>query len=114
MVNKMEQINRKHIKFGEANRKYNQTRPQYLARKLLSRDGSTVLDMGSGLGEFSAILKEHKYRVVCVDGNEQFVEETEKRGFESYCCDFEKDKLPFNNDAFDGVVCLEVIEHIME
>ena len=31
---------------------------------------------------------------------------------DGYSCDFEQDRLPFDDNTFDGIVCLEVIEHV--
>jgi len=105
--------NRKELdKFGGENRIYDPTRLQYLAKKLLPSGSFKVLDVGSGLGEFSDIMKTRGYEVVCIDGNKRFVKRTREKGFESYICDFEKEKFPFDTGEFDGVVCLETIEHI--
>lgn len=99
-------------KFGEGNRRYDPSRLQYLAKKLLPSGSFEVLDVGSGLGEFSDVMKMQGYEVVCIDGNKQFVQRTREKGVESYVCDFEKEKFPFDKEEFDGVVCLETIEHI--
>ncbi len=101
------------IRFGEEHRRRNFNRIQYKAVELLSgAEKGKVLDCGSGLGEFSIMLKDIGNEVVCIDGNEEFVEKTRELSFESYCVDLETGKFPFHKEQFDGVVCLEVIEHI--
>ena len=106
-----------HIKFGEENRKYNLNRLHYFARKLLPKEdiqnqSLKVLDCGCGLGEFSTILRDKQFKVVCVDGNKAFIEQVKQKAFEGYVCDFEEEKLPFEDRLFNGVVLLDVIEHL--
>lgn len=54
-------------------------------------------------------MKKMDYEVICVDGNDAFIKAIKNKGFEGYLLDFEKENLPFKNETFDVVVCLEVI-----
>lgn len=101
--------------FGEEGRQYNGNRPQYrVAMKLLERipTGSRVLDVGSGLGEFTDLLIGRGYDVCGVEGVKMFVEEQVQRGLNVRQVDLENDKLPFEDNSFDIVVSLDVIEHL--
>jgi len=101
--------------YGEKNREYNRNRPQYkLALEILNYvqiQGKT-LDVGCGIGEFADILKEVGFQVVCVDGTDRCVKSVQQRGHECYKVDLEYQMLPFEDNEFDIVVSLEVIEHL--
>lgn len=103
--------------FGEEKRKYSKKRAQYkLASALLDfipgKGDKRVLDLGCGMGEFSDILKERDFEVICLDGAERCYKYVLAKGFESYKINLEKEKLPFIDNSFDLVVSLEVIEHL--
>jgi 2-polyprenyl-3-methyl-5-hydroxy-6-metoxy-1,4-benzoquinol methylase len=102
----------KSILFGEEGRVYDASRPQYAAALLLPHGPQKVLDLGSGLGEFADLMSKKDFQVVCVDGNSAFIDCIRARGIEGYVCDLEHGRLPFGNSVFDGIVCLEVIEHL--
>lgn len=98
-------------------REYNRNRPQYkLARKLLTyasiEKGGKVLDLGCGLGEFSDILKEIGFQVVCADGSEKYIKSVQQREYKCHKVDLEYQRLPFKDKEFDAVVSLEVVEHL--
>jgi len=101
--------------YGEENREYNRNRPQYrLALKILDylEIQGKLLDCGSGKGEFADILKETGFQVVCVDGADTCIKSVRQRGFECCKVDLEYQRLPFEDNEFDIVVSLEVIEHL--
>ncbi len=70
-----------------------------------------VLDLGCGLGEFSLKLRDLGFEVICVDGSENYVNYVKNLGFQALKSDF-NEPLPFKNEQFNIVVCLETIEHI--
>ena len=77
-----------------------------------------ILDAGCGAGGLTELLALHGYRVTAVDGSDEFVEHVRARmaraGLSNrvdVCrVDLECDELPA--EAFDGVVCGEVLEHL--
>lgn len=105
----------KNNQYGELNRVYSRNRPHYrLALALLNyvQIQGRVLDVGCGIGEFSDILKETGFQVVCVDGSDMCAKSVQQRGHECYKVDLEYQRLPFEDNEFDIVVSLEVIEHL--
>ena len=60
----------------------------------------------------SEILKNSGYKVFCVEGKKKFVEEVRERGYTTYLLNLEEENLPFEENTFDLVVSLDVIEHI--
>ncbi len=71
---------------------------------------TSILDVGSGSGGFLLLLPP-AWRKVAVDSPLN-AELAEKRGIESVGLDLEKEDLPLEDNMFDLVTLLEVIEHI--
>ena len=60
---------------------------------------SKLLDLGSGNGSFVNVCNENGFNAVGLDGSKDNI-------------DFEKDQLKFDNDTFDIITLVSVIEHI--
>lgn len=76
-----------------------------------------VLNAGAGAGTLTASLLDRGYRVTSVDMSEPFVERlrevtTERGGDAADVGWADLTQIPFPDDAFDIVVCGEVLEHI--
>lgn len=75
------------------------------------KDGSKVLDVGCNSGEFIKYLKEKKKcDVYGVDISQQLIDTCMKKGLENVWC-VDADKLPFEDNTFDVVTLMEVLEH---
>ncbi len=79
---------------------------------MLPQDISSILDVGSGNGEFLSLLNNavdgRRYSRLCgVDSSKAALEHVTT---EKYFASIEE--LPFKNEEFDLVTCLEVIEHL--
>lgn len=101
--------------FGEEKRQYDDNRPQYAVASLLLRNAAPtgrVLDVGSGLGEFSDVLVRKGYEVFGIEGVEEFVAKQSQRGLNVQHVNLEQDLFPFDDNSFDIVVSLDVIEHL--
>lgn len=74
-------------------------------------DGAKVLDVGCNSGEFIKHLKEKKgCDVYGVDISQQLIDKCKEKGLNNVtCCD--ADKLPFENETFDVITLMEVLEH---
>lgn len=94
-------------------RPINQDRPWY--KKAISilpkTDKFSTLDLGSGSGEFSQMIKPLVNKITCVDFSLQYVNQLKKKGFKAIQADLNH-KLPFKSKEFDLVISLEVIEHL--
>jgi SAM-dependent methyltransferase len=79
-----------------------------------------VLDAGCGAGRLTELLARRGYRVLAVDGSEDFVRYTRSRIEDANLGDYvevrqvdlERPDLPA--DAFDGIVSGEVMEHLAD
>ncbi len=75
-----------------------------------SLPGNKVLNLGSGPGRDSLMLRDHGLEVVCLDGSENMVRETRKLGFESICSDFRC--ISFPPESFDGIWAYSSLIHV--
>lgn len=94
-------------------RSVNHNRPWY--EKALSlfpaAEKFSAVDLGSGAGEFSQIIKPLVKTLTCVDFSAQYVNQLKKIGLKAIKADLNQ-KLPFRSGEFDLAVSLEVIEHL--
>ena len=71
-----------------------------------------VLELGGGIGEFARRLRQRGLAVTFTDLSENNIADARSDGFEAVHLDLNY-PLPFDNDVFDGVAMLEVIEHVV-
>lgn len=74
--------------------------------------GSCVLDVGGGVGAFSAALAARLLRVTCADAAPENVEVVRRRYPTVEAVEADAADLPFADGSFDAAVCMEVLEHI--
>jgi methionine biosynthesis protein MetW len=76
--------------------------------------GSRCLDLGCGDGRMSGLwLQQRRCEYIGVDIAQNAVRAARARGLEAVRVE-DASQLPFENDSFDAVVCIEVIEHLFE
>jgi methionine biosynthesis protein MetW len=73
-----------------------------------------ILDLGCGDGLFLDILKNKEICGVGLDISEISVSKAREKGLDAKQFDFTKDLLPFENNSFDTVVILDVLEHLYQ
>jgi 2-polyprenyl-3-methyl-5-hydroxy-6-metoxy-1,4-benzoquinol methylase len=71
----------------------------------------TALDVGCGVGEFMVMMREMGFCVEGIDGNREQIDIVASMGFEGKVADLE-DGLPYPEESFRLVTCLELIEHV--
>ncbi len=74
------------------------------------RAGRVVLDLGAGLGGYSAALAERGFEVVALDVIPEYVERARALGVDARHYDGER--LPLGDGAVDTVILVEVLEHL--
>ncbi|HEU4684001.1 MAG TPA: class I SAM-dependent methyltransferase [Nitrospira sp.] len=72
--------------------------------------GSTILDVGVGLGRLLGQVQES--RRFGADITFKYLEAAKERGIEVCCA--EADDLPYQEAMFDLVVCTDVLEHVLD
>jgi|SRR6266566_1019676 len=79
---------------------------------LPSCQGKRILEVGCGGGKLLELLKPVN-DVVGVDASVDGIAACDARGIEGHCIDTSSEPLPFADESFDLVICLETIEHMM-
>ena len=85
------------------------------AEKMLPdrRIGAKALELGGGTGEFSRRLSNAGFAVTFVDYSEHNLARASDAGYETARLDLNKGLPVFEDESFDLVVMLEVIEHLV-
>lgn len=88
------------------------SRYKFAAKMLEGR--ARVLEVGCGDGFFSRVVRQSVGELVAVDLEQIFIDEAQTRQLESLPIDFRQHDLLTGPvaGAFDGVYCLDVLEHI--
>ena len=75
-----------------------------------------LLDIGCGDGNFTMLMAKTcgAKEVYGVDISEKGVEMARKNGIKAFKVDVDEEKLPFDDNYFDVVTALEVIEHLFD
>lgn len=75
----------------------------YIKKYLPKKEGGLLLDMGAGQGEFKDLVESKGYKWVGID----IVPNGEVQGGDIL-------NIPFEDNTFDTVLCVDVLEHIKE
>lgn len=79
---------------------------------LPSSKGKRILEVGCGTGKLLELLAPEN-EVAGVDASSDGIAACVARGIEGHCVDPSSEPLPFADDSFDFVICLETMEHMM-
>lgn len=71
-----------------------------------------LLDVGCGDGVISYFIKNKVSSIYGVDNSNFDLIKAKKKGVKVKRVDVDSKALPFNNDFFDVITCLDVIEHV--
>ncbi|MGH2782287.1 MAG: class I SAM-dependent methyltransferase [Thermoleophilaceae bacterium] len=72
--------------------------------------GREVLDLGCGIGGYTRALRERGLACRGADVVPEYVERARELGVDADLLD--GDRLPYDDDSFDTVIALEVLEHV--
>lgn len=84
-----------------------------VASRLIER-GTRFLDIGCGDGLLCHLVKDKYEQVYGIDISPRAVEIAKSRGINAERVNLNTDALPFEDNYFDTVVCLDVIEHVFD
>lgn len=84
-----------------------------VALKLLDK-GDKLLDIGCGDGTLGYFAKNKYKEVYGIDISENALKIAERRGLIAKKVNLNDEKLPFLDNYFDAVTCLDVIEHVFD
>ncbi len=78
-----------------------------ILRRIITSKGKTILDLGCGKGYVGKAF--HKNRVVFAE-----IDAEQIRGIKGMRVILDANHIPFKNNAFDYVICADVLEHIKD
>ena len=78
-----------------------------IVKELLNPYDGVILDLGSGAGVFTRLCQRLGYEVISLDYSMDMLRYSKVNGVCGDGC-----RLPFRNNLFDIVLCLDVIEHV--
>lgn len=88
-------------------------RSPIIVSMLQIKKGDTILDLGSGPGYFANTSIKQKASTFCLDISlRNLLSIKEREDSNLSLINAEAEKLPFNKESFDKVLCSEVLEHI--
>lgn len=77
-----------------------------------SGDGLRLLDVGCGTGHHMARLRQRGFVVAGVDASEEMLEHARANNPGAEIHEGDAEKLPFPDQSFDFVLCIEVLRHL--
>ena len=80
----------------------------------LAKNGKKLLDVGCGNGILMEMVKDRAEDVYGCDISETATRAALSREMMSVCADLNSGYLPYRNDSFEIITCIEVIEHILD
>ena len=81
---------------------------------VLSKGRKKLLDVGCGNGILMDITKDKVENVYGCDISTTAVREAKNRGMTAICADLNFGYLPYYDESFDSITCIEVIEHVLD
>lgn len=76
--------------------------------------GKRLLDVGCGDGALAALVKDRFREVHGVDVSDVALARAARAGVITQKANLNSDRLPYVDDSFDYVTCLDVIEHVFD
>jgi len=73
--------------------------------------GKRILEVGCGTGKLLELLFPDN-EVSGVDASEDGIAACRSRGIPAHCMDASSEPLPYPDECFDAVICLETFEHM--
>lgn len=85
---------------------------RYLKKRYKLSSGMSVLEIGCGRGDFIKAFKDEGFLSYGIDIEDPGCEQL--KGINFYKCDIRKDRLPFDDNAFDIIYHKSLIEHLID
>jgi len=90
---------------------------EFIHKSINHKNPVKLLDFGCGDGLVSVLLSklDQKYKISCIDESAESISEAKKSNVNNLSVDFkllEKDKIPYEDIAFDVVFAINVFHHI--
>ena len=80
----------------------------------LSEGGKKLLDVGCGNGSLMDIVRDRVESIYGCDISKAASKVAKAKGMKSACTNLNKGYLPYHDETFDIITCVEVVEHVID
>ena len=92
---------------------YNNKKVKFIENKFKGFLNGKIMDLGCNGAEIAKILDLNKKKYLGIDIDPEALKEANKKAFKTKKVDLSKERLDFEDNSFEGFLCLDILEHLL-